>query len=117
MRGMPRFGGGAGGRAGGMSGDSLSFEKRDFRQDSVTLIFRYLDTARFSTPDTSVDDFFERVPVKPHLLHLGNTGNATRSILFSPHWKAGWDPGFHAFDPFAFTLAETRFFNTRCCVL
>jgi len=112
MRGMPRFGGGAGGRAGGMSGDSLSFEKRDFRQDSVTLIFRYLDTARFSTPDTSIDDFFERVPVKPHLLHLGNTGNATRSILFSPHWKAGWDPGFHAFDPFAFTLAETRFFNT-----
>jgi len=112
MRGMPRMGGGGGGRAGGGRGDSLSFEKRDFSQDSVTLIFRYLDTARFSTPDTSIDDFFRRVPLKPHLLHLGNTGNAARSMLFTPVMKAGWDPGFHAFDPFAFTIAETRFMNT-----
>ena len=112
MRGMPRMGGGGGGRAGGGRGDSLSFEKRDFSQDSVTLIFRYLDTARFSTPDTSIDDFFRRVPLKPHLLHLGNTGNAARSLLFTPVMKAGWDPGFHAFDPFAFTIAETRFMNT-----
>jgi hypothetical protein len=106
------MGGGGGGRAGGGSGDSLSFEKRDFSQDSVTLIFRYLDTARFSTPDTSVEDFFRRVPLKPHLIHLGNTGNASRSLLFAPVMKAGWDPGFHAFDPFAFTVAETRFMNT-----
>lgn len=110
MRGMPRLGGG--GRAGGGRGDSLSFEKRDFSQDSVTLIFRYLDTARYSTPDTSIDDFFRRVPLKPHLLHLGNNGNASRPILFTPALKAGWDAGFHAFDPFAFTIAETRFMNT-----
>ena len=114
MRGMPRMGGGGGGaRAGGGGGsDSLQFEKRDFSQDSVTVIFRYLDTARFSTFDTSISDFYRRISLKPEHINLGNNGNASRSLLFSPVMKTGWDPGFHAFDPFAFTLCETRFMNT-----
>ena len=111
IRGMPRMGGGGGiTRQGG--GDSLQFEKRDFSQDSVTVIYRYLDTARYSRLDTTISDFFQRVPLKPEYVHLGNNGNPVRPILFQPNQRTGWDAGFHAFDPFAFTLAESRFMNT-----
>ncbi|MCE2834847.1 MAG: putative porin [Chitinophagaceae bacterium] len=109
--GMGRMGGG--GRAGGGGGsDSLKFEKRDFSADSVTVIFRYLDSARFSSLDTSISDFYRRVPLRPDMISLGNVGNATRPVLFTPRTQTGWDAGFHALDPYAFNIAETRFMNT-----
>jgi Putative porin len=109
LRGMPRMGGG-GMRTG--ASDSLQFEKRNFADDSVAVRFRYLDTARFSALDTSINDFYDRQPVKPLHVALGNIGNAARSFLFSPNLNPGWDPGMHAFDPYAFTLQDTRFMNT-----
>jgi len=63
IRGMPRLGGG-GMRSGGGS-DSLQFEKRDFSDDSVTVIFRYLDSARFNSLDSSINDFYRKIPLKP----------------------------------------------------
>ncbi len=110
IRGMPTLSGG-GMRSGG-GNDSLQFEKRNFSDDSVTVIFRYLDSARFSALDSSINDFYKRIPLKPEHIYLGNIGNASRPIMFSPNMKAGWDPGFHAFDPFALTIADTRFMNT-----
>ncbi|MGL6269558.1 MAG: putative porin [Chitinophagaceae bacterium] len=110
IRGMPTLSGG-GMRSGG-GNDSLQFEKRNFSDDSVTVIFRYLDSARFSALDSSINDFYKRIPLKPEHIYLGNIGNASRPVMFSPIMKAGWDPGFHAFDPFALTIADTRFMNT-----
>lgn len=116
MRGMQGMGsrmgsmGGGGGNRGGT--DSLSFEKRNFAADSVNVQFRYLDTARYGGLDSSLNDFFRRVPLKPDLIQIGHNGNASYSALYSPLRGPGWDPGFHAFDPFAFTIAETRFMNT-----
>jgi hypothetical protein len=43
---------------------------------------------------------------------LGNLGTASRSILFSPLLKPGWDPGFHAFDIYKWDAETIRFFNT-----
>jgi hypothetical protein len=111
IRGMPRFGGGGAGRGGG-GNDSLQFEKRDFNADSVTVMFRYLDTARYNLLDSSISDFYKRIPLKPEYIYLGNNGNAIRSFLFSPLMKPGFDAGFHAFDPYGFNIAETRFMNT-----
>ncbi len=108
IRGMPRFGGG---RSGG-GGDSLQFEKRDFKADTITVQYRYLDTARYYLLDSSISDFYRRIPLKPEYIYLGNNGNAIRNFLFSPIMKPGWDAGFHAFDPFAYTIADTRFMNT-----
>lgn len=102
--------GGGGGGGGGK--DSLSFEKRKFSDDSVNVRFRYLDTARFSGFDSTIDDYFRRVPLKPEYIYLGNNGNATRQLLFSPLRGPGWDAGFHALDAYAFSIAETRFMNT-----
>lgn len=92
--------------------DSLKFEKRNFADDSVNVRFRYLDTARYSGFDSSINDYFKRVPLKSEFLYLGNNGNATRSLLFSPMRAPGWDHGFHAFDPYRFTIEDTRFMNT-----
>ncbi|MEY2836228.1 MAG: hypothetical protein RLZZ557_1890, partial [Bacteroidota bacterium] len=106
-----RFSGGGGGRSGGGS-DSLSFEKRKFADDSVNVRFRYLDTARYSGFDSSISDYYRRMPIKPEMIQIGHYGNASRSLLYSPLRKPGWDLGFHALDPFAFTMADVRFMNT-----
>ena len=92
--------------------DSLKFEKRNFADDSVNVRFRYLDTARYSGFDSSINDYFKRVPLKSEYIYLGNNGNATRSMLFSPMRAPGWDHGFHAFDPYRFTIEDTKFMNT-----
>ena len=112
MRRMQNLGGMSGGMGQGGGGDSLSFEKRNFAADSVNVQFKYLDTAKYLTFDSSITDYYKRVPLKPWLVNIGYNGNPTRSILFNPMRGIGWDAGFHALDPFAFTIPETRFMNT-----
>jgi hypothetical protein len=109
MNWIPR--GGGGGQGGGS--DSIQFEKRNFADDSVTIRFRYLDTARFYPIDSSIRDYFDKVPLSAEHVHLGNNGTATRSLLFTPYLKAGWDAGFHALDVYAFKLDDTRFMTTN----
>ena len=115
MRRMQNMGGMSGGGmrpASGGGSDSLSFEKRNFAADSVNVQFKYLDTAKYLTFDSSINDFYRRVPLKPWLANIGYNGNPTRSMLFNPMRGIGWDGGFHALDPFAFTIHESRFMNT-----
>ena len=61
---------------------------------------------------SSINDFYTRFPVPYNYIDLGNFGNAACNLIFTPLMKAGWDAGFHALDPFAFTISETRFMNT-----
>ena len=89
-----------------------SLQHRTGLEDSITIRFRFLDSSRLQVFDSSVHDFTARFPVPAHYVHLGNTGNAARSLLFSPILRGGFDPGFHAFDIYKFTVDETRFFNT-----
>jgi Putative porin len=74
--------------------------------------FRYLDSSRNYKLDSSIADFTRRFPIPATSIFLGNTGNASRSILFSPFLKPGWDPGFHAFDIYKIPLEKVRFFST-----
>ena len=62
--------------------------------------------------DSSVTDFSKRFPVPATNIYLGNLGNASRSLLFSPNLISGFDPGFHAFDIYKIKLENVRFFNT-----
>lgn len=62
--------------------------------------------------DSSVNDFTRRYPVPATHIYLGNTGTASRSLLFSPVINAGFDPGFHAFDVYKWKLERVRFFQT-----
>ncbi len=100
---------GGGGRGGG---DSLKFEKRDPFADSVSIRFKYLDTVRSYTFDSSLIDFYDRVPLKPEYMWLGNNGSAAKSVIFNPIMRAGWDAGFHAYDIYSFRTEDTRFYTT-----
>lgn len=97
-----------GGMGGGGKGDSL--QKRV--DDSITINFRYLDSSRLQRFDSSIIDFGARLGIPWHYVHLGNTGNAANNLIFTPRMKAGWDPGFHAFDIYNYTVENTRFYNT-----
>lgn len=112
LGGMANMGGGRGGGGREGSNDSLTFEKRNFADDSASIRFRYLDSARYRALDSSISDFFDRVAMKADHVNLGNNGTATRSLLFKPIMKAGWDHGFHGFDPFLFSINDTRFMVT-----
>lgn len=109
---------GAGGRirqfgnrfSGGASNDSL--KRRDANEDSITLVFRYLDSTRFQTMDSSINDFSKRFPLPATWINLGNNGTAARNLLFDPRLQAGWDPGFHALDIYKWTTDRVRFYNT-----
>ena len=97
-------------RSGNTGGDSL--KRRDRNEDSITVRFRYLDSTRNYLLDSSINDFTRRFPIPATNIFIGNTGTASRSILFSPLLKPGWDPGLHAFDIYRWTLEKARFFNT-----
>ncbi|MBL7744870.1 MAG: hypothetical protein JNN00_15460 [Chitinophagaceae bacterium] len=108
----------AGGRIGNIGssmrggGGTDSLKRRDRNEDSITIRFRYLDSTRNYMLDSSVSDFTRRFPVPGTNITLGNTGTTSRSLLFSPPLKAGWDPGLHAFDIYKWTIDKARFFNT-----
>jgi len=100
------------GRTSGSGGGTDSLQHRDKNEDSVTISFRYLDSARNYKLDSSIVDFTRRFPIPATHIFLGNTGNASRSLLFSPNFSAGFDPGLHAFDIYQYNLEKIRFFNT-----
>ncbi|MEP6949302.1 MAG: putative porin [Ginsengibacter sp.] len=93
-------------------GDSLGFEHRDDLKDSITISFRYLDSLKSGTLDSSINDFDRFYTVPANYVTLGNNGTAAFPVLFSPILKAGWDAGFHAFDLYMYSLENTRFFKT-----
>jgi hypothetical protein len=95
---------------GGGGNDSL--KRRNKHEDSLTARFRYLDSTRNYSLDSSVNDFTRRFPIPATYYTLGNTGNAARDIVFSPALNPGWDAGFHAFDIYRYRLEKVRFFNT-----
>jgi len=89
-----------------------SLKRRDENEDSVTIYFRYFDSTKTRFLDSSVNDFNARFPIPWTHLSLGNNGNATRSMIFQPLLKAGFDAGFHAYDAYLFTLENTKFYQT-----
>ncbi len=92
------------------TGDSL--RHRNKLEDSITISFRYLDSTGTYKLDSAIGDFTRRYPVPATHIYLGNSGTATRSLLFSPVLSAGFDPGFHAFDVYEWKTEKARFFQT-----
>ena len=93
--------------------DTIGFEHRDDKKDSISVIYRYLDSTRRINLDSSVNDFDKYYSVPSTYQYLGNNGAAAYSIIFKPYAKPGWDAGFHSFDIYRFTLEGTRFYKTR----
>jgi hypothetical protein len=113
IRNLQNFGNRGGiGRRMSNTGQTDSLSHRNKFEDSITISFRYLDSARNFKLDSSITDFTRYFPVPATNIYLGNIGNASEPVLFSPHFNAGWDPGFHSFDVYKWLLDKSRFFNT-----
>jgi hypothetical protein len=89
-----------------------SLQQRDSNEDSITIYYRMFDSSRIQFIDSSVSDYYKRFPLPIDYLFLNQYGGATRSLLFQPNTQPGYDPGFHAYDPYHFSVANTRFYNT-----
>src|SRR5258706_5691536 len=98
------------GAGSGSSTDSL--KHRSKFDDSITVYFRYLYSSRSYKMDSSVSDFTRLFPIPATNLSLGNDGTASKSLLFAPAMKAGWDAGFHSFDIYRLKMEKIHFFNT-----
>ncbi len=104
----------AGQSFGGMQqgGKVDSLQKRDKNADSITIYYRYFNTNEIKKLDTSVNDFFVHYPIPYTSYNLGSLGTASRSYLFNANKIEGWDPGFHAYDGYMYTLEGTPFYQT-----
>lgn len=102
--------GGLANQSTGSTGDSLI--NRSQVEDTISIRFYYLDSTRAHFLDSSIIDYTTRFPIPATHLYLGNTGSATKSILFAPQLKAGWDAGFHAYDAYKWTLDKVPVYNT-----
>lgn len=103
------------GRFSGMSmgsGGSDSIGHRTGLEDSITIHFRYLDTSRMQNFDSVLYDFSKKIDQPWYHVTLGNLGTASRSLLFEPIMKAGWDYGFHSYDDNNLTVEGAKFYNT-----
>ena len=89
-----------------------SLQHRDRFADSITIFYRYYDSTRTRTIDSSINDFTTRFPIPYTYETLGNLGTAARSMLFNPNMKAGWDAGFHQYDTYKYTVENTKFYQT-----
>lgn len=92
--------------------DTIGFEHRNDLADSITISYRHLSSLTNEQLDTTLYDFGRYYSVPTGYATLGNNGNAAFPILYSPKAKTGFDPGFHAFDVYDYTIENTRFFQT-----
>lgn len=92
--------------------DTIGFEHRNDLKDSISISYKYLDSTNRRYIDSSVNDFDKYFPVPSSYQYLGNNGAAAFPLIFQPFSKAGWDPGFHAYDVYRFTLEDSKFYKT-----
>ena len=118
LKGFSKFGG-AVGKSSGTSdtsksdrNNSLGFEHRDDKKDSLTISYRFIDSVRNMHMDSSINDFDKYFSIPSKYQYLGNNGAAAYPIIYQPNLKPGWDAGFHALDVYRFKLEETKFYKT-----
>ena len=93
--------------------DTIGFEHRDDRKDSIAITYKYLDSIRSIPFDSTIDDFDKYFSVPSSYIYLGNNGAAAYPIIYTPNTKPGWDAGFHAYDVYRYTLEQSKFYKTN----
>ncbi|MEO7305993.1 MAG: putative porin [Ferruginibacter sp.] len=93
--------------------DTLGFEHRNDKKDSISITYKYLDSIRSIPFDSSINDFDKYFSVPSSYLYMGNNGAAAYSLIYMPNSKPGWDAGFHAFDVYRYTLEGSKFYKTN----
>ena len=93
--------------------DSLGFEHRDNAKDSINIYYRFADSTRKITLDSSVNDFDSYFSIPSSFAYLGNNGAAAVSLLYRPNLITGFDPGFHAYDIYRLTPDKIKYYKTN----
>ncbi|MCH5684193.1 hypothetical protein LWM68_07905 [Niabella sp. W65] len=57
--------------------------RRNKFEDSITITYRYLDTARAYRLDSSINDFTVKYPIPADYYHLANTGLPRNLFVFT----------------------------------
>ncbi len=73
--------------AGSQRQDTIAFEHR--KDDTLVLSYRYLDSKRRNTLDSSINDFDHYYSVPSSWQYLGNNGAAATPLIFSLNAKPG----------------------------
>jgi Putative porin len=89
-----------------------TLQHRTGLEDSITINYRFLDSSRLRKMDSTIYDFTKKYPLPWNYVDLGNYGTPSHNLIFTPSTESGWDPGFHAYDAYLYTIDETRFYNT-----
>jgi len=90
-----------------------SLKKRNALEDSITISYKFWDSTKLRLIDSTINNFSNRFPsANMYAIDIGNMGNATRQLFFTPIMKAGFDAGFHAYDAYKFTLENSKFYTT-----
>lgn len=89
-----------------------SLQRRDRNTDSITIFYKYFDSSRLRTLDSSINDFTTRFPLPYYYHTLGNYSTASQSYFFNPLMRPGFDAGFHQYDIYSYTIEGTRLFQT-----
>jgi hypothetical protein len=89
-----------------------SLQRRDRNLDSITIFYKYFDSTRLRTLDSSINDFTTRFPLPYYYHTLGNYSTGAQSFFFNPLMKPGFDAGFHQYDIYAFTLENTKLYQS-----
>ena len=98
--------------SGGGGGGTDSLQKRDKSEDSIAIYYRLYNSLVIQKMDTSIADFYSKFILPYTNYHLGNLGNASKSYLFNPLQRGGWDAGFRAYEVYNYTLEQTPFYQT-----
>lgn len=89
-----------------------SLKHRNPLEDSITLTYHYFDSSRTHILDSSISNFYSRFILNDEYVDLGNLGTATHSLIFRPFMKPGFDAGFHSYDPYKYTIENTKIYTT-----
>ena len=105
-----RFGNMGGGGGGAAQRDTGS---HSHEPDTITITYRLLGEPTDYKLDSSIADFTSSyLHVPASYMFLGNSGAPARNLLFTPFMKAGFDPGFHAFDVYGFNHQNARIYSS-----
>ena len=94
-----------------ISADSL--KKRDKQEDSITISYSYINNNNRYKLDTNITDASNRYPTKHNYITLGNTGAATKPILFTPNMQAGFTLRPDYYELYKYNLNNNRLFTTN----
>lgn len=111
-----RPGGFSGALSGALSGGNRTSTLGPVVLDTSEIHYFHADAPWMVFPfgDSLLDDFHQYDPIRRQSwpwANLGNLGSAARPLFYQPHWRRGFDVGFHQYDLYQMSPADVRFYR------